>query len=172
MQRSALRHFEQVLHAILDGTEDALLKRDDIAIENTADALDCIQRATERDLAICRIESDFGRLQSVRTALQRIADGTYGTCFRCECEIAEKRLKAVPWTSYCLACQDSADGRSGDVRRVEPVGVVSEPPHVPEPARRSVASAVHTRGDNRRGKAAGRRSLTVGMTATGAAGRS
>ncbi len=145
MQRSALRHFEQVLHGILDGTEDALLKRDDIAIENAPDALDCIQRATERDLAICRIESDFGRLQSVRTALQRIAEGTYGVCFRCECEIPEKRLKAVPWTSYCLACQDSADGRRGDFPRMELAGVASGSPRVSEPPRRAVASAIHTR---------------------------
>ncbi len=145
MQRSELRHFEQVLHAILDGTEDALLKRDDIAVENDPDALDCIQRATERDLAICRIESDFGRLQSVRTALQRIAEGTYGICFRCEREIAEKRLRAVPWTAYCLACQDSADGRRRDFQHVELAGVASGSQRTPEPPRRGVASAVHTR---------------------------
>lgn len=145
MQRSELRHFEQVLHAILDGTEDALLKRDDIAVEHTADALDSIQRATERDLAICRIESDFGRLQSVRTALQRIAEGTYGICFRCEREIAEKRLKAVPWTSYCLACQDSADTRGRNFTHMELAGVASAPQRAPEPARRTAAPAANTR---------------------------
>ena len=145
MHRSELRHFEQVLQTILDGTEDALLKRDDIAIENAPDALDCIQRATERDLAICRIESDFGRLQSVKTALERIAEGTYGTCFRCECEIAEKRLRAVPWTSYCLSCQDSADGRKGNYPRMELAGVASASPRAPEPSRRGTASAVHAR---------------------------
>jgi RNA polymerase-binding transcription factor len=171
MQRSALRHFEQVLHTILDGTEDALLKRDDIAIESDPDALDCIQRATERDLAICRIESDFGRLQSVRTALQRIVEGTYGICFRCECEIAEKRLNAVPWTSYCLACQDSADGRRGDFPRMELASVASGSPRVPEPPRRGVHPPSRPASDNRRGKNAGRRSLTVGMSATDVAGR-
>src|SRR5260370_36720725 len=142
MQRSALRHFEQVLHAILDGTEDALLKRDDIAIENAPDALDCIQRATERDLAICRIESDFGRLQSVRTALQRIADGTYGICFRCECEIAEKRLRAVPWTSYWLACPDSTDSLRGSFPRAALAGGDAPSPPCPEPSSPDVASAV------------------------------
>ena len=145
MQRSGLRHFEQVLRAILDGTEDGLLKRDDIAVENTPDALDCIQRATERDLAICRIESDFGRMKSVRAALQRIAEGTYGICFRCECEIAEKRLKAVPWTSYCLDCQDSADSRGNGFTHIELAAVASAPQRVPEPARRIAAPAVNTR---------------------------
>jgi DnaK suppressor protein len=109
MQHTELRHFKEVLHAILDGTEDTLRRRDEIAVENAPDSLDRIQGATEREMAIRRIESDFSRVQSVRTALQRIAEGTYGTCFRCECEIAPKRLKAVPWTSYCLDCQTSAD---------------------------------------------------------------
>ena len=109
MQHTELRHFKEVLHAILDGTEDILRRRDEIAVEIVPDSLDRIQGATEREMAIRRIESDFSRVQSVRTALQRIADGTYGTCFRCECEIATKRLKAVPWTSYCLECQTSAD---------------------------------------------------------------
>ena len=111
MQPTELRHFKDVLHAILDSAEDMLGRRDEIAVENAPDALDRIQGATERELAICRIESDFSRLQSVRTALQRIAEGTYGTCFRCEREIAPKRLKAVPWASYCLACQTSADSQ-------------------------------------------------------------
>jgi DnaK suppressor protein len=109
MQKAELRHFQQVLHAMLDGTEATLRRRDDIVVENAPDSLDRIQGATERELATRRIESDFTRLQSVRTALQRIADGTYGTCFRCENEIPGKRLKAVPWTSYCLECQNSAD---------------------------------------------------------------
>src|SRR5260370_19696031 len=145
MQRSELRHFEQVLHAILDGTEDALLKRDDIAVENDPDALDCIQRATERDLAICRIESDFGRLQSVRTALQRIAEGTYAICFRCEREIAEKRLRDVPWHAYCLACHDSADGTRRDFQHVELARVAAARPLPPETPRPGAGAAIPPR---------------------------
>lgn len=112
MHKAELRHFHQVLHAMLDGTEATLRRRDDIVVENASDSLDRIQGATERELATRRIESDFTRMQNVRTALQRIADGTYGTCFHCENEIPAKRLKAVPWTSYCLACQNSADLRT------------------------------------------------------------
>ena len=109
MKSAELRHFKEVLHTMLDGTEESLRRRDDIVVENAPDSLDRVQHATEREMAVRRIELDFSRVQSVRTALQRIADGTYGTCFRCECEIAPKRLKAVPWASYCLECQASAD---------------------------------------------------------------
>ncbi len=124
MQHTELRHFKEVLHAILDGTEDILRRRDEIAVENVPDSLDRIQGATEREMAIRRIESDFSRVQSVRTALQRIADGTYGTCFRCECEIAPKRLKAVPWASYCLECQASADRLSRKTGQQEAAGMM------------------------------------------------
>ena len=43
-------------------------------------------------------------IAQIRLALARIADGTYGTCSRCGDEIAEARLKAIPWTPYCRSC--------------------------------------------------------------------
>ena len=41
-------------------------------------------------------------LQQVRDALGRVEDGTYGTCIVDGGPIEEKRLRAVPWTPYCL----------------------------------------------------------------------
>ena len=40
--------------------------------------------------------------QQVRDALGRIADGTFGTCIVDGRAIEEERLKALPWTPYCL----------------------------------------------------------------------
>jgi len=39
----------------------------------------------------------------------RIADGTFGQCMVCEEEIGAKRLEALPWTRYCIACQESSE---------------------------------------------------------------
>src|ERR1700737_4232461 len=41
-------------------------------------------------------------LQQVRDALDRVADGTFGTCVVDGGPIEEQRLEAVPWTPYCL----------------------------------------------------------------------
>jgi DnaK suppressor protein len=38
----------------------------------------------------------------VRDALDRVADGTFGTCIIDGEPIEEQRLEAVPWTPYCL----------------------------------------------------------------------
>jgi DnaK suppressor protein len=44
-------------------------------------------------------------LRDVVSALQKIEDGSYGTCERCSEPIAEKRLDAVPFARYCINCQ-------------------------------------------------------------------
>jgi DnaK suppressor protein len=40
----------------------------------------------------------------VLAALQRIDDGTYGTCTVCGTPIAPERLEAVPWAATCVGC--------------------------------------------------------------------
>ena len=42
--------------------------------------------------------------RDIRAALQRIADGTYGTCANCGAEIAPARLKALPTATLCINC--------------------------------------------------------------------
>jgi len=44
-------------------------------------------------------------LQQINEALERIDDGTYGTCQRCSRSIAEERLEARPWATLCIDCQ-------------------------------------------------------------------
>jgi DnaK suppressor protein len=45
------------------------------------------------------------RLAEIEAAKQRIADGSYGVCFGCGRLIPAGRLKAIPYTRYCLACE-------------------------------------------------------------------
>ncbi len=48
-------------------------------------------------------------LGMVDSALARIREGTYGECISCGNEINAKRLEAVPWTRYCIECQDKLE---------------------------------------------------------------
>jgi DnaK suppressor protein len=45
----------------------------------------------------------------VRGALRRIDEGVFGVCLHCEEDINPKRLNAVPWTPFCIQCQELAD---------------------------------------------------------------
>ena len=104
-----LEQFKRILETMLTELEHPLRKRDQIAIENTPDALDEVQNAAERDLAIRQLEHDSSRFRCLKAALQRIEEGAFGQCAHCESAISIKRLKAVPWAPYCLDCQDIAD---------------------------------------------------------------
>src|SRR5260370_42047046 len=84
-------------------------KRVDIVIQQSADALDQTQFATERDLAVSLLNRDTQMSRRLKGALRRMEDGTYGTCLACEDPIMVKRLLAVPWTELCLGCQERSD---------------------------------------------------------------
>jgi len=71
-------------------------KRADIAIEKSADQMDEIQYASERDLAIRDVDRESTLLRQVKAALGRIEDGSFGDCIDCDSEISSKRLGAVP----------------------------------------------------------------------------
>ncbi|HLK54763.1 MAG TPA: TraR/DksA family transcriptional regulator [Candidatus Angelobacter sp.] len=47
-----------------------------------------------------------GLLMMVEAALGRINQGTFGDCLNCGQEISAKRLSAVPWSRYCITCQE------------------------------------------------------------------
>lgn len=43
-------------------------------------------------------------LLEIRAALQRLDQGTYGTCTNCGRQIDPERLEAMPATEYCVEC--------------------------------------------------------------------
>jgi DnaK suppressor protein len=101
--------FQEVLERQEAELVQVLRRRDGIAIEKSADQMDEIQLATDRDLAIRNVDRDSGLLRDVKDALRRIHEGDFGTCMECESAISPKRLAAVPWAARCIQCQEAAD---------------------------------------------------------------
>src|ERR1039457_1146278 len=100
MNRTDLEKYKAMLEAKRAELSDGLRNREDIAIEKTPDALDEVQLAGERELAIRNLDRGSNLLHNVRGALARVADGSYGICLHCEEEtdltkdqMALRRLK-------------------------------------------------------------------------------
>lgn len=104
-----LARFREILERKQSELVDVFRKRDGIAIEKSADQMDEIQYASERDLAIRNVDRESTLLRQVKAALRRLHDGSFGTCIECDAEISPKRLAALPWASRCIQCQDAAD---------------------------------------------------------------
>ncbi len=89
------------------GSENGI--REALAIETSSDELDRTQDANDRDYAMSQLERNFNRLRETRAALRRLDADTFGICAGCEENIHPKRLAAVPWTSFCIECQEAFD---------------------------------------------------------------
>jgi len=75
--------------------------------------LDVPQDSADRSVASLSQETLFEQasqrrqqLRRIEGALRRMDEGSFGTCQVCEREIARRRLEALPWTQYCLDCQE------------------------------------------------------------------
>ena len=114
MIKTELEKFKKVLVDKQAELERFVRNRDGIVIEKAADAIDEVQHATERELAIRNLDRETILLRNVRSALRRIQDGTFGVCMHCDEEITLKRINAVPWAPYCIQCQEEADRQKAD----------------------------------------------------------
>jgi DnaK suppressor protein len=109
VRRLDSNEFRRLLEAkhkeLLSTTSD----RNDIVIESTADEMDRLQQQLSREVAIRNLDHSSKLLKSIQAALDRIEDEIYGVCLHCEEPIPENRLRAVPWASHCVACQEILD---------------------------------------------------------------
>jgi DnaK suppressor protein len=74
-----------------------------------------------QDVELALIEMKSETLGQIDEAIRRLEAGTYGTCGNCGQEIAEARLKALPFAALCRDCQENeeearASERSQDTR--------------------------------------------------------
>lgn len=109
MTKTELNKYRNILEAKQADLEHVIRNREAITIEKSPDALDEVQHAAERELAIRNLDRESALLRNVRAALRRIDDGSYGVCLHCEEDISPKRLNAVPWAAFCIQCQEQAD---------------------------------------------------------------
>jgi len=114
LSASEIARFREILERKEAELDQVLRERGGIAIERSADPMDEIQYASERDLAIGNVDRETTLLRNVRAALRRQHEGSFGECVECEEAISAKRLAAVPWAPLCIGCQNAADQDSGE----------------------------------------------------------
>jgi DnaK suppressor protein len=65
----------------------------------------------DREIDYTLEENSEHVLSEIDAALARIEAGTYGVCINCGKPIAEERLAAIPWATYCIDCKRLLEGR-------------------------------------------------------------
>ena len=70
----------------------------------------------QEDIELALIQVSAETLAKIDEALRRLDEGAYGRCFDCSEEIAEARLRALPFAVRCKDCEEARE----TVRRREP----------------------------------------------------
>ncbi|MBI3610486.1 MAG: TraR/DksA C4-type zinc finger protein [Nitrospirae bacterium] len=78
-------------------------------IDHVLDSGDQAMLDMADELDISLLEMRNKNLQAINDALQRLKEGTYGVCEGCGDEIPEKRLTVMPFTPFCVACQEKRE---------------------------------------------------------------
>ena len=74
--------------------------------EPEPDTVDQAASGSEKESLFQRSSQEQQLLRAMDLALGRIRDGTYGKCLSCGKQIDGRRLAAVPWTPYCVPCEE------------------------------------------------------------------
>lgn len=77
--------------------------------ESALDVADRAVNSATKEFLFRQAHDRHRMLQLVEAALDRIRDGNFSECLACGGLIGLKRLEAVPWTEYCVACHDKLE---------------------------------------------------------------
>lgn len=67
--------------------------------------------AYEQEFTLSLMETEEGTLGAIESALERIEDGTFGTCEECGVKIPKLRINAIPYASHCVKCAELHERR-------------------------------------------------------------
>lgn len=109
MSNNGLEVYTQTLARHAAELATRLNDRSGIAVEAANEAMDNMQLAAEREMALDRLSTWHRLAREISAAQRRIEKGTFGVCLRCEEPISAKRLEALPWAAYCVSCQGIVD---------------------------------------------------------------
>lgn len=73
------------------------------------DEADTASQNNEREIQFELDEISSMAIKDIDNALTKLNAGSFGLCECCGCNIAIKRLQAMPWGRYCIECQTEAE---------------------------------------------------------------
>jgi len=76
------------------------------------DVADKAESSYTKEFLLSLSDAEREQLFQIDAALKRIERKEFGRCQMCQKEISKKRLNALPWTPYCIECQEKAESET------------------------------------------------------------
>jgi RNA polymerase-binding transcription factor len=88
-------------------------------LNEVLDAVESAEADIQEDLEFALVQMKSETLNKINDALVRLEQGTYGNCFDCGEEIAEKRLRALPFAVRCKDCEEARENAQQRERQLQ-----------------------------------------------------
>jgi DnaK suppressor protein len=88
-------------------------------LNEVLDAVESAEADIQEDLEFALVQMKSETLNKINDALARLETGTYGNCFDCGEEIAEKRLRALPFAVRCKDCEQARENAENRERQLQ-----------------------------------------------------
>ena len=82
------------------------------------DAVESSEADIQEEIEFALIQMKSETLNKIDDALVRLEQGDYGNCFECGEEIAEKRLRALPFAVRCKDCEEAREAAEQRERQI------------------------------------------------------
>lgn len=113
MNKQQVERFKKVLlekrEQLVQDVESVRSRSAEDTEEEDKDYIDVAVSSYTKEFLLTLSDLERKQLVAVEQAIEAVEQGTYGTCDECGEEIEEKRLKALPWATFCLRCQELSD---------------------------------------------------------------
>ena len=88
-------------------------------LNEVLDAVESAEADIQEDLEFALVQMKSETLNKINDALGRLEQGNYGNCFDCGDEIAEKRLRALPFAVRCKDCEEARENAQNRERQLQ-----------------------------------------------------
>lgn len=104
-KKTLLEQKEKIIQKLSELTNESKEVETDIA----QDLVDRAESSYTKEFLLSLSNAERDQLRLIDDALRRLPTKEFGICQMCAKEIGKKRLAALPWTPYCIDCQQKEE---------------------------------------------------------------
>jgi DnaK suppressor protein len=93
-------------------------RTEDITQRQSVDQGEVSELDTQDEIEFALLQMKADTLNRIDAALYRLDEGSYGNCIQCGDEIAEARLRALPFAVRCKGCEEALENDDERERHV------------------------------------------------------
>jgi DnaK suppressor protein len=99
----------EIMNEVQGRMRDVRAEGSGSSVQGVVDAVESTELDIQDEIEFALIQMKAETLNKINEALSRLEDGTYGRCYECGDEIAEPRLRALPFAVRCKDCEEARE---------------------------------------------------------------